>query len=147
MSAERCPTCGQILPSGLSKAKLAWKISEDRDRAVAGALKRERQHRRKEIEAAIRIARQEGRREGRDEGEQGTKGIQRDLKITKQQLAVEGSRRKDLEMTVRALQRKLSASSPQRIGMLSQDDIRRALETVCPNDELLVNPPGRRGAD
>ena len=50
-------------------------------------------------------------------------------------------------MTVRALQRKLSVGSAQRIGMLSQDEIRRALETVCPNDELLVNPPGRRGAD
>jgi len=31
--------------------------------------------------------------------------------------------------------------------MLSQDDIRSALDTACPNDLLLVNPPGRRGAD
>jgi hypothetical protein len=147
MSAERCPTCGQILPAGLSKAKLARKISEDRDRAIAGALKRERHTLRKDHEAEMRTAWQEGRREGRDKGEQETKGLQRDLKTTQQQLAVEGSRRKDLEMTVRALQRKLSAGSAQRIGMLSQDDIRCALETVCPNDEFLVNPPGRRGAD
>jgi hypothetical protein len=75
------------------------------------------------------------------------KGMQRDLKTTKQQLAVEASRRKGLETTVRELQRQLSAGSPQRIGMLSQDDIHRALETVCRNDVFLVNPPGRRGAD
>ncbi len=151
MSAERCPTCGQILPSGLSKAKLVRKISEDRDRAIARAearaRKRAHQDLRKEFQSTVQKARQEGRREGRDKDEQEMKGMQRDLKTTKAQLAVAESGRKGLETTVKELQRKLSAGSAQRLGMLSQDDIHRALETKCPNDKLRPNPPGRRGAD
>ena len=147
MSPERCPTCGQILPAGLSRAKLARKLAGARERAVAGALARTRKQLRKEFEADIRNARHAGRREGRGEGAHEVNRIQRDLKTTNQQLAVAASRRKDLEMTVRKLQQKLREGSPQREGMLSQDDTRRALQTACANDEFLVNPPGRRGAD
>lgn len=147
MSPERCPTCGQILPAGLSRAKLARKLAGDRERAVAGALARTRKPLRKEFEAGIRHARHAGRREGRGEGAHEVTRIQRDLKTSNQQLAVAASRQKDLEMTVRKLQQKLREGSPQREGMLSQEDIRRALQPACANDEFLVNPPGRRGAD
>ena len=50
-------------------------------------------------------------------------------------------------MTVRKLQQKLQDGSPQRQGVLSQDDIRRTLQAECAPDEFVVTPPGRRGAD
>jgi hypothetical protein len=147
MSAERCPTCGQILPAGVSQARLARKIVGDRERAVAGALARTRTQLRKEFEADIRKARHAGWREGHGEGAHEVHRMQRDLKTTRQQLAAEASRRKDLELTVRKLQHKLRDGSPQRQGVLSQDDVRRALQAECAPDEFVVTPPGRRGAD
>lgn len=147
MSVERCPTCGQILPAGVSRARLAQKVAGARERAVAGALAHARKQLRKEFEADVRRARRAGWREGHGEGTHEVHRMQRDLKTTKQQLAVEASRRKDLELTVGKLQQKLRDGSPQRRGVLSQDDIRRALQAECAHDEFVVTPPGRRGAD
>ncbi len=147
MSAERCPTCGQILPAGVSRARLARKLAGDRERAVAGALARARKQLRQEFELDVRKARRAGWQEGHGAGAREVPRMQRDLKTTRQQLALEASRRKDLETTVRKLQQKLRDGSPQRRGVLSQEDVGRALQAACATDEFLVTPPGRRGAD
>lgn len=79
MGVERCPTCDQPLPAGLSRAQLLKKVEDEREREISAALTRQRPkmeadllrkvipkakvEARKELQAEIAKARAEGQQE------------------------------------------------------------------------------------
>jgi hypothetical protein len=102
---------------------------------------------RRAMEAAVAEARQAGRREGRGDSDRELKRVQQQLKAARQERSAEELRRRGFEQTVRKLEQKLSNASPQRKGAVSQEEVRRSLQAMCPNDALPVIQPGRRGGD
>lgn len=159
----RCPTCGQSLPEGLSRAQLERKIAADRNKAmeaqrsqlrriIEADLRRQlwskaRSKARQRMHSAVATAKRDGRREGRAEIDMELKTLRDDLRAARQQQDVAELARRQAEGTARKLQQKLSNASPQGKGLLSQEQIQRSLQAACPDDAFPATQPGRRGAD
>ena len=152
MSVERCPTCGQPLPAGLTRTQLEEKLKRDRDREILATMERERPkmetqlmaklvpkakaEAKKELGTEIDRARKEGRLEG------------------SRSLDLERRRRERAELTAGQLQKKikkletqLSTASPDDQGAIAQEGIARAIRAACPDDEVSEVPRGQRGGD
>ncbi|MBI2204489.1 MAG: DUF2130 domain-containing protein [Candidatus Rokubacteria bacterium] len=159
MTTGRCPTCGQPLPKGVSLPELRKRIDAVQRQAISKALTLQTQQLRREIESELQEKmRAQARRdiqpaisraklEGRREREEELRRSQRELKEAQRRIALQDSRTKELEGTVKKLGRQINEASPQRIGSVSQDELRRLIETSCLGDQIMPVPAGRRGAD
>src|SRR5437773_8494870 len=103
MATQCCPTCGQPLPVGLSRANLDAKLKEDRDRASRATLDRERQKIETQLMAKlVPRAKAEAKRELRVEAEEVRV---RERREAERVIAAERQRRQRAEQTTDQLKR------------------------------------------
>src|SRR5713101_4394914 len=152
MGVERCPTCGQSLPAGRSRAQLEEKLKGEREREIRAALERNRPRMEAELVAKLMPkAKAEAKKELRAEIDRAHDQGRHEGERT---LALERKRRQRVEQTtdqlkrqVKKLEVQLSTVSPQDRGDLAQEDIERVIRAACPEDEVSEVRQGQRGGD